>query len=147
VKKTIPTRSAGTVKKSKTLTKQVQARVGKRAVSGKAPVLKDDADSIDSVLLETAQDMYTGGLMGKAALHKITMRHAGHSFVEGVDAISGEQIREMRERANMSQGVFARFLNVTSGYVSQLERGDKQPKGATLKLLDVIKRKGIDPLM
>ncbi len=106
----------------------------------------DDPDGIDAVLLETAQDMYEGGLVDRAGLDKITMRHARHSFPV-VQSISGEQIRRMRERAKMSQTVFAQVLNVTSGYVSQLERGDKQPKGTTLKLLDVIKRKGIDALM
>jgi putative transcriptional regulator len=106
-----------------------------------------DADCIDAVLLETAQDMVDSGLMDQAGLDKITMRHARHALALSNLVISGEQIRKMRERANMSQTVFAHFLNVTSGYLSQLERGDKQPKGATLRLLDVINRKGIDPLL
>jgi len=44
----------------------------------------------------------------------------------------------------MSQAVFARHLNLTVGYVSQLERGVKQPTGAALVLLNVIRRKGIE---
>jgi transcriptional regulator with XRE-family HTH domain len=32
-------------------------------------------------------------------------------------------------RANMSQAAFARSLNLSVGYISQLERGAKQPKG------------------
>jgi putative transcriptional regulator len=43
--------------------------------------------------------------------------------------------------------VFARFLNVTPGYVSQLERGDKTPTGPALVLLDVIRRKGIEAIL
>jgi len=34
--------------------------------------------------------------------------------------------------SNLSQAAFARYLNLTSGYVSQLERGTKQPKGPAL---------------
>ena len=47
----------------------------------------------------------------------------------------------------MSQAVFARHLNVTVGYVSQLERGTKRPSGAALALLNVIHRKGIDAIL
>jgi len=36
---------------------------------------------------------------------------------------------------------------VTPGYVSQLERGDKTPKGPALVLLDVIRRKGVNAIL
>ena len=49
----------------------------------------------------------------------------------------------MREQAHLSQAVFARCLNLTTGYVSQLERGAKRPTGTALALLNVIRRKGI----
>lgn len=47
----------------------------------------------------------------------------------------------------MSQAVFARHLNLTVGYVSQLERGAKRPTGAALALLNVIRRKGIEAIL
>ena len=53
----------------------------------------------------------------------------------------------MRIHAHMSQAVFAQYLNVTVGYVSQLERGAKRPTGAALVLLNVIHRKGIDSML
>jgi len=53
----------------------------------------------------------------------------------------------MRERAHLSQAVFARCLKLTTGYVSQLERGAKRPTGPTLVLLDVIRRKGIEAIL
>jgi len=55
------------------------------------------------------------------------------------------QIRPMRERAKMSQAVFARHLNVTVDYVSQVERGTK--RGAVLALLNVIQRKGMEAIL
>jgi len=64
-----------------------------------------------------------------------------------VPPITAGQIRAMRQRANMSQAVFARCLNLTAGYVSQLERGAKRPTGAALALLNVIKRKGIEGIV
>jgi len=47
----------------------------------------------------------------------------------------------------MSQAVFARYLNLTVGYVSQLERGAKHATGAALVLLNVIHRKGIEAIL
>ncbi len=47
----------------------------------------------------------------------------------------------------MSQAVFAHLLNLTTGYVSQLERGAKRPTGAALVLLNVIRRKGIEVIL
>jgi putative transcriptional regulator len=35
---------------------------------------------------------------------------------------------------------------LTSGYISQLERGLKQPKGAALALLNIIRHKGFDTI-
>jgi len=43
--------------------------------------------------------------------------------------------------------VLARYLHLTLGYVSQLERGVKQPAGPALVLLDVIRRKGIEGIL
>src|SRR5450432_3024158 len=95
-------------------------------------------------LLETAQDMRTSGLLSKAAHEKITKRHF---TAPAAVALSGEEIRALREKAHLSQAVFAHYLNLTVGYVSQLERGAKRPTGPTLVLLDVIRRKGIEAIL
>ena len=98
-------------------------------------------------LLETAAGMRKSGLLDRATYDKITMRHLGPGTTPKVPPISATQIRTLRERARMSQAVFARHLNLTVGYVSQLERGAKQPTGATLALLNVIRRKGIETIL
>ena len=77
----------------------------------------------------------------------ITMRHLGPKNMPKVSTVTAEQIRMMRARAKMSQAVFARHLNLTVGYVSQLERGAKRPTGAALALLNVIRRKGIEAIL
>ena len=43
--------------------------------------------------------------------------------------------------------VFARYLNLAAGYVSQLKRGVKRPTGPTLVLLNIIQRKGIGAIL
>jgi putative transcriptional regulator len=98
-------------------------------------------------LVETAEGMHKVGLLDRAGYEKITMRHLAPKGLPKVSPITAEQIRTMRERAKMSQAVFARHLNMSVGYVSQLERGTKQPSGAALALLNVIRRKGMDAIL
>jgi len=52
-------------------------------------------------------------------------------------------LRPPRAREGASQAVFARYLNVTTGLVSQWERGEKRPQGASLKLLSLIAKDGL----
>jgi putative transcriptional regulator len=108
---------------------------------------KKKPSRLAKALLETAEGMHNTGLLDRAAYDKITMRHLGPEGAPKVAPITAAQIRTMRERAKMSQAVFARYLNLTVGYVSQLERGAKQPTGAALALLNVIKRKGIEAIL
>ena len=98
-------------------------------------------------LLETAQDMHKAGILNDESYGKITMRHLGVKDRAEIEPLTGEDIRAIRERAHMSQAVFAHYLNVTVGYVSQLERGAKRPTGAALVLLNVIRRKGIEAIL
>ena len=98
-------------------------------------------------MFETAKDMRQSGIMDEKACTKITMRHLGTKGKSEVESLTGEDIRAMREQAHMSQAVFAHHLNVTTGYVSQLERGEKRPKGPALVLLNVIRRKGIGAIL
>ena len=98
-------------------------------------------------LLETAKDMHASGVMDTAAYEKITMRHLGDTAPSTAAPLSGEEIRALREHAKMSQAVFAKYLNLTVGYVSQLEREVKRPTGPALVLLNVIRRKGIEAIL
>ena len=97
-------------------------------------------------MLETAAGMHRVGVMSDERYRKITLGHLGPEAAESEAPIAPEDIRAMREAAHLSQAVFARYLNLTPGYVSQLERGTKQPTGAALALLNVVRRKGIEVL-
>jgi len=102
---------------------------------------------LTQALLETAKDMQQAGVLDKAAYLKITLRQLGAEGKAEIEPLTGEDIRALREQAHMSQAVFAHYLNVTVGYVSQLERGAKRPTGAALALLNVIRRKGIKAIL
>jgi len=80
-------------------------------------------------------------------LRKITLRQLGSETLPTDKPITGEQIREIREKAHMSQGAFARHLHTSTGYLSKLERGETAATGPALVLLNVIRRKGIEVLL
>ena len=100
-----------------------------------------------AALLETAADMRKGGLIDEATHDKITLRHLAKTETPEIAPMSPAEIRALREKAHMSQAVFAKHLNLTTGYVSQLERGAKRPTGAALLLLNIIRRKGIEAIL
>ena len=94
-----------------------------------------------------AGEMHANGTMDNATYSKITMRDVDKAAPATLTPLTGDEIRVLREQARMSQAVFARYLNLTVGYVSQLERGAKRPTGPALALLDVIRRKGIEAII
>ena len=75
---------------------------------------------------------------------KQTMREFDELCLTPVRPLTAEEIRDLREREGASQAVFARYLNVTPGLVSQWERGEKHPQGASLKLLALVARNGLN---
>src|SRR5260370_26220622 len=107
---------------------------------------KKKPSRLTKALLETAKDMRDGGILDAAAYKKITMRHM-KDIGAPTEPLTGDDIRALRQRARLSQAVFAHLLNLTVGYVSQLERGAKRPTGAALVLLNVIRRKGIEAIL
>jgi putative transcriptional regulator len=102
---------------------------------------------LTEALLETAEGMLRTGIMSDDEYRKITVRLLGPQPLPTANPIRAKEIRSLRERANMSQAAFARTLNLSAGYISQLERGTKQPKGPALALLNVIRRKGLEAIL
>ena len=87
---------------------------------------------------ETATGLADAGVMAKQ-----TMKAFDDMCLTPVEELTADQIREIRLREKASQAVFARYLNVTKGLVSQWERGEKHPRGASLKLLTLVAKKGL----
>jgi len=87
---------------------------------------------------ETAADLHDAGVMDKR-----TLRGFDELCLTSVRPMSAADIRALRARERVSQAVFARYLNVTTGLISQWERGEKRPAGASLKLLNLVDRRGL----
>lgn len=108
--------------------------------------MKKKFSRLTEAILETAEDMRNDGVLDEKSYEKITMRHL-NGKIPKMDKISSDEIRAIREREHLSQAVFASYLNLTVGYISQLERGLKQPTGAVLVLLNVVRNKGIHTII
>jgi putative transcriptional regulator len=96
---------------------------------------------LSAAIHETASGLRRIGLMDKA-----TMREFDASCLTAVQPISAKEIIAIRKRAGVSQGVFAHYLNVKPKLVSEWERGEKRPSGPSLKLLSIVKSKGLDAI-
>jgi putative transcriptional regulator len=84
------------------------------------------------------------GLMRAGVVEKQTMKEFDALALAPVRDLSPRQIRSIRTQSRMSQAVFAAVLNTSVSTVQKWEIGEKRPSGPSLKLLDVIQRKGIE---
>ena len=84
-----------------------------------------------------------GALQKVGAIDKQTMRHFDEACLTQVKPLAPRQIKALREREQVSQTVFANYLNVTPNLVSKWERGEKKPSGPALKLLSLVEKHGL----
>jgi putative transcriptional regulator len=87
---------------------------------------------------ETAEGLHAAGVMDKRTMHEFD-----EACLSLVRPLKPREIRALRLREGASQAVFARYLNVTTGLISQWERGEKHPQGASLKLLTLVAKSGL----
>ena len=80
-------------------------------------------------------------------LDKKTMREFDASCLTKVENLSAKDVLALREREGVSQAVMARHLNVAVKLVGEWERGEKRPSGPSLKLLALVKAKGLDAIL
>ena len=86
------------------------------------------------------------GLHEIGAINKQTMREFDEACLSPVRVLAPEEIRQIRLSENISQPVFARYLNVSKNLVSDWERGVKKPGGPALRLLTLIQKKGLEAI-
>ncbi|MFZ7198024.1 helix-turn-helix domain-containing protein [Avibacterium avium] len=94
-----------------------------------------------AMIHENASDLYEAGLMDKK-----TMKKFDELCLTPVLPFTPEEIKAIREKEQVSQTVFAHYLNVSKNMISEWERGVKKPSGAALKLLNLVQRRGIEIL-
>ena len=80
------------------------------------------------------------------ALDKATMRDFDARHLTVPSGIEPAQIKQLREANNVSQPVFARYLNTSESTVEKWETGAKRPSGMALKLLMIVRKHGLQVL-
>lgn len=96
---------------------------------------------IAAAVHESMKDLHEIGLVDNK-----TMRNFDKTCLTSVEPLSPEEIAKLRQDAGVSQSVFAHYLNVSTGVVSKWERGEKKPNGPSLKLLTLVKQKGLQSI-
>lgn len=102
---------------------------------------KNPESDILATVHETMSGLHRIGLVDKA-----TMREFDAMCLTPVTPMAPEEIKALREREQVSQPVFASYLNVRKDAVSKWERGEKRPDGPSLKLLNLVKAKGLQAI-
>jgi putative transcriptional regulator len=95
-----------------------------------------------SEVYETAKGLHNIG-----AISTLTMRDYDKLCLSPIHELSPNKIKEIRERENVSQAIFAAILNTSVSSVQKWEIGKKKPSGTALKLLNIIERKGLDGVL
>jgi putative transcriptional regulator len=91
---------------------------------------------------ETARGLHKAGLISKRRMHEFdALSHLD------VQEMPPQKIKSLREKTHLSQAVFAAVLNTSLSTVQKWEIGDKKPSGPSLKLLNIIERKGLEAVL
>lgn len=93
-------------------------------------------------LHETAQ-----GLAKVGVVSQTTLREIDAACRPAVMSFSAADVRRIRQQAQVSQAVFAVYLNTSTSTVQKWERGENKPQGSSAKLLDLVVNKGIGILL
>ncbi len=91
--------------------------------------------NVQETLSEMAKDLYSVGAINEAVLMR---------FNQDLHGFSPNQIISLRENLGLTQSLFAAYLNVSDKVVKRWEQGKTKPTGATLKLLLLVEKKGLD---
>lgn len=101
---------------------------------------KKNSNILDAVH-ETARDLHKLGFIDKRAMESYNVL-----CIPPVTEYTAEQIKSLRERCNISQTVLATVLNTSLSTIQKWEIGEKHPGGPSLKLLNILDRKGLEAM-
>ncbi len=91
---------------------------------------------------ETASDLHRLGFIDKRKMSKFDVL-----CLNPVPTYDSQQIRALRDQLQLSQAVLAAVLNTSLSTVRKWEIGDKHPSGPSLKLLNLLDRKGLEAVL
>jgi putative transcriptional regulator len=102
------------------------------------PQFKSDAFA---AIHSAAAGLHRSGVVGQQ-----TMRDFDELCLAEPPSLDANAIVKIRRAAKVSQSVFARYLNTSTSTVQKWESGAKQPSGIAARLLQVVRKHGLDVL-
>lgn len=99
-------------------------------------------NNIKQAVYETAKELHDAGLISSHRMQKYN-----HLKIPQIYEVKPEDIKQLREKEQISQSVLADCLNVSLSAVRKWETGEKKPSGLALKLLNLILEKGLSIIL
>ncbi len=100
-----------------------------------------DKSILAEIVEEGGVNPLSQGLMRGISLQDVTQIQIN------VSRFSPVEIQRIRETCNASHADFACYLNTCESTVRKWESGQKKPSGPSLKLLNIVNRKGLQGLL
>lgn len=97
---------------------------------------------IFEAVYETAKDLHRMGFIDKRKMRKFEAL-----CLDPIPEYDSKKIRALRDHLHLSQAVLAAVLNTSISTVRKWEVGDKHPSGPSLKLLNLLDRKGLEAVL
>ena len=88
---------------------------------------------------ETAEGLHAAGVMDQITLCEFDRR-----CLPPIEPLRPEEVKKIRETSQVSQAVFAALLHTSVSTVRKWEIGQKRPSGTALKLLHLVRTRGLD---
>lgn len=98
--------------------------------------------SILDTIHDSARELHDAGVM-----KDVTLREFDALCLPPVKVYTAAQIKRIRQKTRASQAVFAAYLNTSPSTVQKWEVGGKKPNGPSLKLLNLVDKKGLEALV
>ena len=95
-------------------------------------------DKLTDVAHDIAKDLHKAGVIDAKTMHDFDAR-----CLPEVKQYTPKQIQRIRKANEVSQAVFAAYLNASASTIRQWEQGIKKPAGISLKMLNLIDRHGL----
>lgn len=86
------------------------------------------------------------GMYRAGTIDKKTMRSFDASCLSVPATLPPRRIKRIRKSQNVSQPVFARYLNTSESNVEKWETGAKKPSNMAIKLLTIVEKHGLKML-
>jgi putative transcriptional regulator len=99
-----------------------------------------------SMIIEAVHDT-AKGLHKAGVMDQVTLREFDRLCLPPIEPLKPEQIKKIREDSRVSQAVFAAILNTSLSTIQKWEIGQKRPTGAALKLLHLVRKRGLESVV